>query len=96
MKTMPTTSFTFRIETELKRALEAEAKDEDRSAAYIATQAIKQFLRAKKQQQIIIEKAVAEADKGAFVSQAAVHAWMDSWDTDGELPMPEPDISVKL
>lgn len=39
-----------------------------------------------------IRAAIAEADKGVFVSSEAVHRWMESWDTDNELPMPEPDI----
>lgn len=40
----------------------------------------------------ILEARIAEADKGIFVSAEAVHRWMESWDTDHELPMPEPDI----
>ena len=39
-----------------------------------------------------IKAALAEADKGVFVSAEAVHRWMESWDTDNELPIPEPDI----
>ncbi|WP_413992194.1 hypothetical protein ACMDCR_08950 [Labrys okinawensis] len=36
--------------------------------------------------------AVAEADKGIFISGEAVEAWVRSWDTENELPPPEPDI----
>lgn len=39
-----------------------------------------------------IRDALAEADKGIFVSSEAVHRWMESWDTENELPIPEPDI----
>ena len=39
-----------------------------------------------------IKAAVAEADKGVFVSSEAVDRWMESWGTDNELPIPEPDI----
>jgi predicted transcriptional regulator len=39
-----------------------------------------------------IRAAIAEADKGIFVSSEAVHRWMDSWDNDDELPIPEPDV----
>jgi len=39
-----------------------------------------------------VDAAVAEADKGIFVSQEAVDRWMESWGTENELPMPEPDI----
>lgn len=35
-----------------------------------------------------IEAAVEEADKGRFISSEAMNAWIDSWDTDEELPVP--------
>ncbi|CAN7687505.1 hypothetical protein [Rhizobium sp. LjRoot254] len=47
---------------------------------------------AKTAMQGAIEAALAEADKGIFVSQEAVDRWMESWGTENELPMPEPDI----
>lgn len=82
----------MRLEPELKTWLEDEGKRSDRSAAYVAKQAIakvKQETEAKRQ---MIRDAVAEADKGVFVSQQAVHDWMESWGTDNELPKPQPDI----
>jgi hypothetical protein len=39
-----------------------------------------------------VRAALEEADKGVFVSSEAAHRWMESWDTDNELPIPEPDI----
>ena len=39
-----------------------------------------------------IKAAIEEADKGIFVSSEAVDRWMESWGTDNELSMPEPDI----
>jgi predicted transcriptional regulator len=38
-----------------------------------------------------IDAAVAEADAGVFVSAEAMHAWMETWETEREAP-PEPDI----
>ena len=38
-----------------------------------------------------IHAAIAEAETGAFVSQTAMDTWISSWDTDSELPPPEPD-----
>jgi hypothetical protein len=43
----------------------------------------------------LIRDAVLEAQKGVFVSQEAVHTWMDSWDTENELPMPKPDVFLR-
>ena len=42
-----------------------------------------------------VQDAILEADKGIFVSQEAVHDWMDSWDTENELPKPKANIFLK-
>jgi predicted transcriptional regulator len=39
-----------------------------------------------------IDEALAEADKGVFVSGEAVIEWLESWGTDNVKLMPEPDI----
>jgi hypothetical protein len=39
-----------------------------------------------------IDEALAEADKGVFVSGEAVIEWLESWGTDNVRPSPEPDI----
>lgn len=92
---MSSARFSLRLEPELKDWLEVEAKRQKRSAGFLATEAIqhlKEMTEAKRQ---LIRDAVLEAEKGVFVSQEAVHAWMDSWDTEKELPMPEPDVFLK-
>ena len=89
---MPTTPFSIRLDTKVKAKLEQEARREDRSAGYIAQMAIEDYLDAKAYKRECLREAVAEADKGVFVSWEKVDAWMKSWGTDDELPMPEPDI----
>ena len=39
-----------------------------------------------------IREALAEADKGDFISRDAMDAWVSSWDTEAELRPPEPDV----
>ncbi len=39
-----------------------------------------------------LNAALLEADKGVLISSEAVEAWMDSWGTENELPLPEPDV----
>ena len=39
-----------------------------------------------------IDAALEEAAKGAFISEDAMNAWIESWDCENELPMPEADI----
>ena len=89
---MATSPFSLRLSPELKKRLDAVAESEDRSASYVATKAIEAFLDARDAKARAIDAAFREADQGIFVSQEAVHRWMNSWDTDNELPIPEPDI----
>ena len=92
MKPMPSARFSLRLEPELKAWLEEEAKRKDRSAGYIATQAIQSLKEATEARTRLIEEAIQEADKGVFISEEAMTKWVMSWDTDNELPLPKPDI----
>lgn len=89
---MPTTPYSFRIDTDLRKALEREAAYEERPAAQLATRAIKMMIEAKTAKREAIDAALQQADKGEFISQEAVNQWMDSWDTENELRLPAPDI----
>lgn len=91
---MPTSPYTFRMDDELRRSLEEEARLEERPAAQLAARAIKAMVDAKVAKREAIDAALNEADKGAFVSQDAMNRWMDSWGSDDELPMPDPDIDT--
>jgi predicted transcriptional regulator len=92
MTTMTTARFTLRLDPELKQWLEEEALRRDRSAGWLAKQAIENMKQATELNRQIIEEAIQEADKGVFVSQEAVHAWMETWDTEHEAPVPKPDV----
>lgn len=85
-------SVPFRLEPKLQERLEEAAQDDGRSATEIASDVITAFLDARDARRLDLAEAIAEADKGIFVSSEAVERWMASWDTDHELPMPEPDI----
>ncbi|HVK90697.1 MAG TPA: hypothetical protein VM468_04690 [Mycoplana sp.] len=87
--------FSLRLDPELKARLEAEARNQDRSASHVAAKAIEMFLDVQDAKRLAIERALDEADAGAFVSAAAVHRWMESWDSDNELPAPQADLDLK-
>jgi predicted transcriptional regulator len=82
----------MRMEKALKQQLDKEAEREDRSVTYLAQEAISAYLEEKKAWRKMLREAEKELGKGVFVSGEAVMAWMKSWGTDNELPMPEPDI----
>lgn len=89
---MAASPFSVRFDEELKARLEKQAELEKRSSGYIVQQAVENYLSAQERFYREIDAAVAEADKGIFISQAAMHSWMESWDTENELQPPEPDM----
>ncbi len=89
---MASVQLSVRMDPDIKARLEKEARLEDRSASYIIQKALDQYLSVKERRRQDFDDAVAEADKGIFVSGEAVERWVLSWDTKNELPEPEPDI----
>ena len=89
---MTSARFSMRLDSELKDWLEGEAKRKDRSAGYIAVQAIRSLRQAREHKREIIRQAMADADKGVFISEEKMDAWVMSWDSENELPEPAPDV----
>ncbi len=89
---MPTVPFSLRLETELKERLREEACRTERSESYLAQKAIEAMLDARQVKRDAISDALKEADKGAFISQSAMHDWVNSWGSSKELAAPDPDI----
>ena len=82
---MPTTSFTTRIDSELKSELEQIARYEDRSTSYIANQAIAAFVEERRQTHELVRVGLQLVDKGVSISEAAIDEWMVG---DEEAPFP--------
>lgn len=80
------------VPAQLKEELEQEARLLKVSESEIAGRAIEAYLNLQAHKRDVIAAAVAEADKGVFISSEAMHRWIESWDTDNELPPPEPDV----
>ncbi len=81
-----------RLDREVRDDLEEEARRQHLSADEIANEAIRAYLDNQILKREAIRGALAEADKGVFISSEAMHRWIESWDTDDELPPPEPDV----
>lgn len=85
------TTMTVRIPPEISDKLDALAQETKRSRAYLAGEAIADFVERNAWQVAQIKQALDDARTGSpGVAHAAVEQWMDSWDTDHELPRPEP------
>ena len=52
------------------------------------------MLRDRAEKRAAIREAVSEAEKGSFISQEAMDAWVTSWGEDSELPPPESDVQI--
>ena len=83
---MPTASFTTRIDADLKAELEQIARYEDRSASYIANQAIRNFVEERKATRELVDLGLEMVERGMpGIDPEAVHAWLLA---DEETPFP--------
>lgn len=88
---MATTSFTTRLDTELKADLEQIARFEDRSASYMANQAIRAFVDERKATRALVETGLAMVEAGApGIEPSAIHDWFLA---DDDRPFPSPEAS---
>ena len=92
---MASARLSVRIDPELKAWLKEEARLKDRPAGYVAIEAIRALKEATERKNRMIEEALAEADKGVFISEEAMTRWFLSLGTDHELPEPDPDVFLK-
>jgi predicted transcriptional regulator len=91
MQTMPTSTFTTRIDVTLKERLQTIARQEHRSASFMANQAIEHFVEEREATRALVETGLMLIEKGApTISSDAIHAWMNGAE---DAPFPEPNIS---
>jgi predicted transcriptional regulator len=92
---MASVPFSMRIDPAIKRALEAQARREKRSTAFVLQQAASDYLARQARMRAMVSEIEKEADKGEFISEDAMTKWFLSLGTENELPEPEPDVFVK-
>jgi predicted transcriptional regulator len=73
------TNFTIRLDSTLKRTLDKLAKATRRSRAFLAQDALRQYLEDQAWQVAEIKKAVKEADAGNFATDTEVDATLAKW-----------------
>src|SRR5258705_11182624 len=94
MGVMPSVPFSLRIDAKIKKALEAQAKLEKRSAGYVLQQAAVDYLERQGRIRSLVASLEHEANKGEFISDEAMTAWFLSLGTENELPEPQPDVFI--
>lgn len=85
-----TTTLTIELPKETDDRLATLAKSTGRSKSELVGDAIEAFVQVEAWQIQGIEDALRQADAGEIVPHDEVVAWVESWDTDRELPRPEP------
>ena len=93
---MSSVPFSIRIDSEIKKQLESEAKALDRSASYLVVEAIKRYLEVNNKQKLAIEAALKEAEKGEFISHQSMRNWFASLGSENTLPYPKANISRRF
>jgi predicted transcriptional regulator len=91
VNTNKATTRTVEIALEVSDGLEILARDTKRSKSYLAGAAIADYVERNGRQIARIKAALDDATSGTpGISHERMEEWMDSWDTDHELPPPEP------
>ena len=86
---MPSTTFTVRVETDVKKRLEKLAKSTGRSRSFLTAEALNTYLDVNEWQVAGIKQAVESLDRGEGVSHKEVKDWVGSWGRRRERPVPK-------
>jgi predicted transcriptional regulator len=78
-----------RLQPETNEELARVATSMDRPKSWIIEKAVKDYLELQAWQLAAIDAGIADADAGNLVPHEDVVAWVNSWGTEDELPMPE-------
>lgn len=84
---MASTSFTHRMDPELRAELEKIARSDDRSASYIANLAIRAFVEERRATRALVHEGLRQVVAGTpSVPAEAVHDWLMA---DDDRPFPQ-------
>jgi RHH-type transcriptional regulator, rel operon repressor / antitoxin RelB len=87
------TTFTVRVEPNVKKRLEKLAKSTGRSRSFLAAQALNAYLDVNEWQVAGIKRAIASLDHGAGISHKDVQGWVDSWGRKRERSVPKRSLT---
>jgi predicted transcriptional regulator len=85
-----TAPVSVRLNPELNTKLTTIASALDRPKSWVIAQAVEEYLAVQEWHLKAIEEGIRAADAGELVPDEDVKAWVQSWGTPDELPMPVP------
>jgi predicted transcriptional regulator len=83
---------TVRLQPDIEQSLQAMAEALQRSKSWVINQAVKEFAEKQALEQQRWQEtmqAMASVAQGQVVDSDDIHAWMKSWGTAEELPVPK-------
>jgi RHH-type transcriptional regulator, rel operon repressor / antitoxin RelB len=86
---MPSTTFTVRVESDVKKRLDKLARSTGRSRSFLAAEALNGYLDVNEWQVAGISRAIASLDRGEGVPHKEVKDWVNSWGRTRERPIPK-------
>jgi len=89
---MASTVLSVRVPEELKEQLDYLSRSTKRSRAYLAAEALGDYVKKNAWRAKELHTAITEADRGVFVSHEAMVDWADALGTRKETAPPKPDV----
>ena len=86
---MPSTTFSVRVESGVKKRLERLAKNTGRSRSFLAAEAIKEYLDINEWQVAGIRQAIGSIERGEGTPHESIKDWVASWGSANEKPIPK-------
>jgi RHH-type transcriptional regulator, rel operon repressor / antitoxin RelB len=86
--TSKTTTFSVRVARSIEKRLETLAKSTGRSRAFLAAQAINEYLDVNEWQVARIQHAIVSLEAGLGVPHERIKEWVASWGKPDERPLP--------
>lgn len=90
---VPSSSFTTRIDAELKSRLERIARFEERSASYIANQAIRALVEDREYTHQLIQIGLEQIEAGRSISEREMDEWVEGWAEGENRPFPKASLT---
>jgi RHH-type rel operon transcriptional repressor/antitoxin RelB len=94
-KETASTVLSLRVPEELKDQLDYLSRSTKRSRAYLATEALGDYVRKNAWRAKELHEAIAEADHGVFISHESMLTWADKIGTGKKTALPKPDVRVR-
>lgn len=88
-------TFSVRLPDDLRAEVDRLAESQRRSRAFIIKEAVEAYVADQQAYEDAIKEALAEAEKGAFISADKTLEWLDQLGVDAATPAPTPDIFKK-